>query len=294
VKCKFVERRFGKSSLIVIGQANGIIEDYEEQGYSLSLRQLYYQFVARGFIPNTMKSYKRIGSIVNDGRMAGLIDWDAIKDRTRELEGNNHWDSPGSIIRSAISQYKIDRWEGAEYYVEVWVEKDALSDVISGPARSLDVNYFACKGYVSQSAMYEAAERIKGFHDERECIILHLGDHDPSGIDMTRDIQDRLSIFDARVEVKRIALNMDQIEQYSPPSNPAKTTDSRYKSYITEYGEESWELDALEPQVLDELVNSSVREFMDIDLFRERMVLEKKHKKSMSVMSEKLEEEMED
>lgn len=83
-------------------------------------------------------------------------------------------------------------------------------------------------------------------HRERR-VILHLGDHDPSGIDMTRDISDRLELFGADVEVKRIALNWDQIDEFTPPPNPAKLSDSRAGAYIAEYGDESWELDALEP-----------------------------------------------
>jgi DNA repair exonuclease SbcCD nuclease subunit len=76
---------------------------------------------------------------------------------------------------------------------------------------------------------------------------------------MTRDIRDRLELFasghlgwtDAnRISVERIALNWDQVEQYSPPPNPAKLTDSRGAGYVACTATSSWELDALEPTVL--------------------------------------------
>ena len=100
--------------------------------------------------------------------------------------------------------------------------------------------------------------------------ILHLGDHDPSGIDMTRDNAERLAdVFGGDVELKRIALNMDQIDEYAPPPNPAKVTDSRFEQYLLMYGAESWELDALEPSVINELIVNEVALLRDDELFDE-------------------------
>jgi hypothetical protein len=105
----------------------------------------------------------------------------------------------------------------------------------------------------------------------QEPLIIHLGDHDPSGIDMTRDNRDRLGMFaQHNVEVIRLALNMDQVEQYTPPPNPAKTTDSRAKDYIAAYGTSSWELDALEPRVINELLHTTIRGCIDAEEWEER------------------------
>lgn len=128
----YEEKKFSKSSMQIIDAANAIIEEYQDQGYMLTLRQLYYQFVSRALVPNTMQSYKRIGSIINDGRMAGEIDWDAIEDRTRNVRKPSTWDSPSSIMRAVVSQFAIDRWDMQAYRPEVWIEKDALVGVISG------------------------------------------------------------------------------------------------------------------------------------------------------------------
>jgi len=268
----FVERNFAESSLEIIRQANEIIELYRAQGYILTLRQLYYQFVARDMIPNTQQSYKRLGSIVNDARLAGLVDWESIEDRTRNLESNAHWNSPAAGIQALRDQYRIDMWDNQRFRVEVWIEKEALVGVIEPVCRELDVDFFACRGYVSQSEQWRAGMRARTRYNrmEQETVILHFGDHDPSGIDMTRDNNDRLAMFAGyrgKPTVERIALNMDQVERYNPPPNPAKQTDSRFGGYIAEYGDQSWELDALEPRVIDQLIRENVEPYCNQDLW---------------------------
>jgi len=273
-KISYVDIRFRQASLDLIEIINSVIEEYSAQGYELTLRQAYYQLVARGYIPNNERSYKNIGSLINDGRLAGLIDWHSITDRTRNIRRLSHWNNPAEIIDSASKQYRLDKWKGQPNYVEVWVEKDALVDVVSRACNYLDVPYFSCRGYTSQSEMWAASRRFIGQKDKEERIIIHLGDHDPSGIDMTRDIQERMDLFGADVEVKRIALTMQQIKKYNPPPNPAKITDSRCKGYIEKYGNESWELDALEPRVITSLITKAVEEYVDEDLYREVCDLE--------------------
>lgn len=265
----FIDKNFRKESLALIYQANEIIDEYQDQGFSLTLRQLYYQFVARGLIENTMRAYKRLGSVINDGRMAGFIDWLAIEDRTRNLQRNLRLDGPANAVQLIRNQYGIDMWENQPTRVEVWIEKEALVGVIEKICRELDVPFFACRGYVSQSEQWRAGRR---FRTDQDTTVLHFGDHDPSGMDMTRDNQDRLTIFSnfSRVTVKRIALNMDQVEEYGPPPNPAKLTDSRARDYVLNYGDSSWELDALEPAVISNLIYENVREIWDLDLWNEK------------------------
>src|SRR5271157_1525852 len=215
-KIQYVAKRFGKSALERIAQVNAIIAEYTAQGYKLTLRQLYYQLVSRDMIPNTVQSYKNLGSVVNDARLAGMIDWDAIEDRTRNLRSTPHWSSPRSIVRACAQQFSVDMWETQDNYVEVYVEKDALVGVIEGVCNEFDVPYFACRGYTSQSEMWGAAMRLREREDAgKATTIIHLGDHDPSGIDMSRDIQDRLAMFGSSATVKRIALNWDQIDLYA-------------------------------------------------------------------------------
>lgn len=289
-KIKYVSKKLNEKKLSMIEQANKIIIEYQKQGYELTLRQLYYQFVSRDLIANTVRSYKNLGNVVNDGRLVGLIDWDAIVDRTRNLQGNSHWTGPRSIVEACAEQYQIDKWIGQERRVEVWIEKDALVGVIERACRDNDVSFFSCRGYTSQSEVWAAGMRLKKYiKNGQDPVVIHLGDHDPSGKDMTRDIEDRLRLFTGgRVEVNRIALNMDQVAKYNPPPNPAKTTDARYETYRAEYGEDSWELDALEPQVIEKLIAKTIRSYRDDEIFQERVAEENEHKEQLLEAAERL------
>jgi hypothetical protein len=125
----------------IVDMANQILEEYEEQGYELSLRQLYYQFVARDIIPNTERSYKRLGDIVSRARDAGMISWESIKDRGRSLYGHTHYDSGEHFLSVMAKRFHCDLWEGQECRVQVWVEKDALSNVVARACGPWDVDY---------------------------------------------------------------------------------------------------------------------------------------------------------
>ncbi|MFJ6730024.1 hypothetical protein ACIQPQ_34505 [Streptomyces sp. NPDC091281] len=266
----YIERAFSPASMALITQADQICRAYADQGFDLTLRQLYYQFVARDLIPNKQSEYKRLGSVVSDARLAGLLDWDYIVDRTRNLRSLPHWHSPHSIIRSAASSYRTERWADQPHRVEVWIEKDALVGVIAGVCERNDVDYFSCRGYTSQSELRGAAQRMIEYQQARQQpIIIHLGDHDPSGVDMTRDIEERMRLFEANVTVRRIALNMSQVREYAPPPNPAKLTDSRAGAYVREHGRSSWELDALEPALLDQLIQDEIESWLDADLWEQ-------------------------
>lgn len=277
----------------IIDSAIEILEEYAAQGFSLTLRQLYYQFIARDLFPesyvsqegtkNNIKSYNKLGDIITAAREGGMIDWNHITDRGRTSESKPHWLTAKHFIDSVAPQFNIDLWTMQPKRVEVWVEKDALSDVVARACRPLDIPYTACKGYMSVSAIWEAAhDRIRRHWNRsgQGTVILHLGDHDPSGIDMTRDIEDRLRTFSAQygdhsdsdpceLQVIRIALTREQINQYNPPPNPAKETDSRFAAYQAVHGDESWELDALEPQVIVDLITRTARRHMNQARFRQ-------------------------
>lgn len=286
-KIQYREINFRSKSLDLIKLVNEVIDEYKAQGYELTLRQAYYQLVARGYIPNNERSYKNIGNLINDGRLAGLIDWYAITDRTRYLRSHAHWDRPQDVIASARYSYLLDKWAGQPNYVEVWVEKDALVDIVSKACDPIDTPHFSCRGYTSQSEMWTAAQRFISQNRYREgCYIIHLGDHDPSGIDMTRDIQERLEMFGASVEVKRVALTMTQVQTYNPPPNPAKITDSRCDKYIAQYGDESWELDALEPQMLTKLIRDEVTALRDDAVYQAICDKEEREKKELEMLED--------
>jgi hypothetical protein len=315
MRIRYVTKKFRASTLAVVEQANAICEPYAAGGLSLTLRQLYYQFVSRGFLDqsgwyvdpvegtNNKRNYDRLKGIISDARMAGLFDWDYIIDRTRNLASNPHWKSPAELVAVAAEQYRTDLWAPQKRRVEVWIEKDAAIGVIERVCTLNDVPYFSCRGYTSASEMWSAATRIGEYlRNGEQTLILHIGDHDPSGLDMTRDIKDRLRLFitrdwvnqyglpygntrgfirqhqrdfmreagsaigdsEAPWQVRRIALTIDQIEQYEPPPNYAKQSDIRYQAYVEETGlTESWELDALDPAVMEQLIQDEIEAFRD-------------------------------
>lgn len=268
---QFINKRFRQSSLNLIQASLRITNAYSDAGYSMSLRQLYYRLVATDVIPNTVRSYKNLGNLISNARLAGLMDWDIIEDRTRGRRGQSHWNSPKSMMETAANLYHIDKWQNQDCRIEVWVEKEALIGVLERACYKYDVDYFACKGYVSQSEQWAAGKRLHRYNRENQrVVVIHLGDHDPSGLDMTRDNDDRLSMFSyyGNIEIKRIALNWDQIEQYDPPPDPAKITDTRFANYCSEFGEESWELDALEPDVIVKLIEDQIIEYRDPDKWK--------------------------
>jgi hypothetical protein len=282
-RIKYATIKFRQPTLDAIARVNDIIQEYTAQGLTLTLRQLYYQHVARGYIPNNEREYKKLGDVVSDGRMAGMIDWDSIIDRTRYVRDLAHWSGPASIVEACASQFRLDKWKRQPKYCEVWIEKDALIGVIEDVCRQHDVPYLACRGYASASEVWRAGHerfrpRVLGNlrhpHPTRglvpkACTIFYLGDHDPSGIDMSRDIKARIDEFVTLplVTVKRLALNMDQIEHYDPPPNPTKLTDSRAAGYVQEYGHECWELDALDPIVIRDMVDGAIAGQINQDLW---------------------------
>lgn len=296
-KHAYIEKSFVPRTLDIIDQANEIIEEYLADDLRLTLRQLYYQFVARALLENKQSEYKRLGTIISDGRLAGLIDWDAIEDRTRNRVSNPHWSDPGEIIEAAAESFQLDHWQGQKFRPEVWIEKEALAGVIATICEQLDVSYFACKGYVSQSEMWDAAQRLyRLYHAGIVPVIIHLGDHDPSGIDMTRDIVDRVRLlaYGQEIPINRIALNWEQIEEFNPPPNPAKLSDSRANGYISRYGNDSWELDAIDPRTLRVLIRNTVEHYRDDTIYESVIRQEKEYRQVLRDFVDEWEEGQDD
>lgn len=287
MKQQFIVKDFKLDTRELLAAANLILDEYARQGYTLTLRQLYYQFVARDLFPNDRRytwtgtkwkkdssgtknaqpNYKWLGNCINDGRLTGMVDWLAIEDRTRRLTGAAHWEDAPDAMKAVEAQFRIDLWERQPERVEVWIEKDALTGIIERTCAELDIPFMSCRGFLSQSAAWRAYMRSKDHH----VTILHFGDHDPSGMDMTRDNRDRLTdIYGGDVTLERLALNMDQIRKYKPPPDPAKPTDSRFRRYVRETGsQKAWELDALEPSVINKLIQDRVEALRDDKLWTE-------------------------
>ncbi|KKL18860.1 hypothetical protein LCGC14_2471310 [marine sediment metagenome] len=256
----FRDTNFRAKTLATIGNVQDVLNEYAALGFDLSLRQVHYRLVAQGLWPNTDKAYKNLGNIIRKARDAGMLDWDMIVDRGRKTHWKGTWDDPSDIMYSVVRSFKIDKWAGQDWHVEVMVEKEALEGVLIPVCEELQVRLSPNKGYSSASMMYKIGQRLLGKSEEDKFItIIYLGDHDPSGLDMDEDIENRLELYsDGVIDVVRVALTYDQIEQYQPPPNPTKMKDSRAKAYVQRFGQVSWELDALEPQYIANLITEHV------------------------------------
>jgi len=284
-KIAYRAKDFRAASLLTIQQAEEILDEYTERGFVLTVRGLHYQFVSRGLSLNTPKVYRRLVSLMADARECGMIDWDHLQDSTRNLQRNSHWDDPQEIVGTCAEQFHVDRWAGQEFRPEVWIEKSALEGIIAPTCTELDVPYFACRGYGSHSELWAAGHKRmrEWIRRSQTPIVFHLGDHDPSGIDMTRDLREKLWRYTRkRVRIERLALNMNQVEEYDPPPNFAKETDSRHGKYVEQFGEQSWELDALDPVVLATLIRDNVVAIRDDDLWDRAVAQEEFHKQCLA------------
>ena len=260
-----------------LGQASAIIDHWSGLGYRLTLRQLYYQLVSRGAIDNTVKDYKNLSVTMTNARMAGLIDWDHIEDRSRNALMPPHWVGVSHILRDAAHSFRVDRWAGQRRHVEVWCEKDALSSVLEPVAFDYHVLLLPVRGYSSTTIAYEASLRFHAAFP-KDPLVLYLGDHDPSGVDMTRDLEGRLSEFVGAggVELRRLALNHDQVLDNALPPNPTKSSDSRTAAYTEVYGTDCWELDALDPPTLVSVVRDAIEEELDRELYEAQVAQEER------------------
>jgi hypothetical protein len=285
----YEKKRFTKPVQKQIDQANAIIAEYAAKGFALTLRSLYYQFVARKLVErNTIQEYKRLGDTLSKARIAGLVDWYSIGDNTRYMREMGFQDDPWipasdqkwsetdkylPFLKGAADSWNVDMWKNQKVRPLVLIEKDALIGVIEGVCNELEVPYFACRGYMSQSAQWRLGMTLRGWKkDGYEPIIFHLGDHDPSGMDMTRDNETRLWMFGGfAVEFNRLALNMDQVEEHNPPPMPAKKGDSRTGKYKESFGNDVWELDALDPTITESLIRDNVLAIRDQEAWDARV-----------------------
>jgi hypothetical protein len=259
---------------------NAILAEYSGR---VTIRQVYYRLVGAGVIANKQEEYRAIQGLITKARYAGLIDWDDIEDRNRGAVRPQEFESGRDLLDRAVGAFRLDRWRGQPFYIELWVEKAALAGVLSPISNDYHITLMVNRGYSSASAMKESADRIRARirpspeqpHGHRP-VVLYLGDHDPSGEDMVRDIGERLREFGCPgyLDVRKVALTMEQIQKYNPPPNPAKLADVRAAAYIEKHGEYSWEVDALPPNVLDLIVRTTINAYVDKKAMEEAITRE--------------------
>jgi len=266
----------------------------------ITIRQLYYRVISDPYnlLENNANAYQNLDAMTVKMRERGDIDWRKIEDRTRGTEGEDYEDSgdPDEYISSRVSSlryisrwYNLPMWETQPSYVEVWVEKDALAKIVSNVTNGLKMVSFPTRGYGSFTSLKEAAIRLynqsqvwdwdekgKGLDcgyrtSDKKIIILYLGDFDPTGLDVDVTVSQKVMEYGGgNFEFRRIALTMEQVEEYNLTPNFAKISDTRAAKYIARYGKDTWELDALPPDVLTKIIEDEINELIDWDIWKER------------------------
>lgn len=297
MKQQFRQIHLSKKNLEKLEVVNTIIVSYQEQGYRLTLRQLYYQLVSSDIIPNKSAEYDKLSVLLKEGRMGGVVDWDAIEDRLRRPDKPAAWEGPAEILDACINQYRCDRMKGQETYLEVWVEKDALSGVLKRVTYEYGIPIVVNRGYSSVSAMFDAHERFERA-STKVVKVIYIGDFDPSGQDMIRDIASRIQEFNAgedrgdwygyNFSIVPIALTRTQIEKYNPPPNPAKISDPRAGEYMIKHGDMSWEVDALRPEVLNQILTDAIVREINMTDYAHMLHLEEEHRNKLITLKSQL------
>lgn len=254
---------FSDKTMNVLNEINKILDEYSVR---MTIRQIYYQLVTRGIIENSLKSYKRYDKIITDGRKQFIVDPNAIVDRSKPMIKKPSWPDLSEFMESVGSAYQKSIWPDQENYIEVWIEKDALSGVIQPVTEKYDCQMHIGRGYQSFSNKYEAANRFKEI--DKQIIILYLGDFDPTGIDISRDLETQLQDLGTYPKIERVALNRNQVDEYNLPPIPTKPTDSRTRKHIQQYGDMAVELDALPPNVLTRITEGAILKHLDFGAYQ--------------------------
>jgi len=234
----------------------------------VTLRQIYYHLVAHGFIPKNKNAYIYLGDLIGRLRKQGQFRNDIV-DSNRPVEGGDFgYNSPEAYIESQIDNiefgsYCRKAWRGQTKYIEVWIEKEALLSSVGKVCRECGVKYSATKGFSSHTSVIKGVDRFP----VKEIEILLLSDHDPSGLDMLRALQENMDAFNNRglnITVTRIGLNQAQIAKYNKQNltTALNKKDPALKRMRYPY-QVVWELDCLEPAELQEIVKEEIEARID-------------------------------
>jgi hypothetical protein len=256
-------------TLVLIEEAFKVLHE----AHPMTLRQCYYQLVSKQVIENNRSSYRRLGDALVSARQQNIIPWEWLEDRLRKPRHVSMWHTIAAFAESASQWFRFDVWDTQPEYVEVWLEKDALSGIFEDELEEYGVTLNVGRGFDGWSSIREAALR---YGESKPATVLYFGDFDPSGEKMTTSLLNRLLWFGfSYPKVVRVAILKEDIARYNLPPDFAKLTDSRAKSFIQRYGNEAVELDALPATVLRERLVASVEELMDLDRLSEVRVRDK-------------------
>ena len=256
MKCSARTRRT-KAAIATI--RDGLIALAEEHAPA-SVRQVFYLAVSAGLVAKSEAEYKStVCRLLGDAREAGDLAWNTIVDHTRTFYRPETFTGIESALRETARTYRRNMWVNSDVHVEIWVEKDTLIGTLHRITSAYDIGLYPCRGYPSKSYLKDCAEDIE--EADRDTRIYYFGDHDPSGVDIPRFVEDKLNDFApyADITFHRLAVLPNQITEWSLPTRPTKASDSRSRTFEGE----SVEVEAIPPDRLREMCKDAITSHID-------------------------------
>ena len=267
-----------------------ILDVLRTQSGQLTDRQIHYRLVAKGFYANTKSCYNHLTKVLKDERIRGSVPWDRIVDSSKPMflkaeqerddgtasikfnEAKDSYDNAEQDFRDTDFYSKY--WWGQPEYVEVWCEKDALARILKEVTDKWMVSLIVCKGYQSITNEKNRANYYFGTekHEKRKVTIIYFGDFDPRGENIPQVIKRDFSRLGYTASLDKVALTQQQITQYNLLAAPCKKSDTMATGWISEHGDNVYELDALEPNVLRQIVEDSITAHFSQQKLQERII----------------------
>jgi len=287
---KWTKKKLNK--LNMVQEVLGEFQDYKP----LTLRQIYYQLVGKGFIENKVSQYIMLSTLLKWARIDEFIPWDDIEDRVRVYHDLRGWTDKDDFIDQELDRfltgYRRDLLQTQDKYIEIWIEKDALSSIFTRIAKPFTIPIVVCRGFSSVSFLNNFRERLN-YHEDKEPIMLYFGDFDPSGVEMLTamktTLKDELGVNE--IGFKRVALLKEDIFTYNLPHNPdaLKRKDTRAKKHVIAHGELAVELDALRPDILEARIKEGIERELDREAFNIQVKLHNKELDKLNKLKKKVE-----
>jgi hypothetical protein len=254
------------------------------EGNPMTVRQVYYQLVAKHVIKNTRSRYQAVSNALRDARKEGLIPWEWIEDRMRKPRQVTMWDDLPEFISAVRRSYRRDVWGYQPHYLEAWLEKDALSGIFEDVLEGYGVTLNVGRGFDGWDSIKNAAARFGSGSDSHDAAILYFGDFDPSGEAMVHSLRERLAFFGCEPELIKCALTFEDISRYQLPPDFTKASDTRSKAFVEQWGDVAVELDALPIDVLRERLVREVEAHMDLDALERVRDLEREDEDRLNTL----------
>jgi hypothetical protein len=271
-------RRTGDETAVLCDTIVAVLEEMNP----MTVRQVYYQLVARQLIPNNRSQYQATSTLLVRLRQDGTVPWEWIEDRNRRPRTVQMWDDLDDFVRTVRGAYRRDVWQDQPIYVETWLEKDALSGIFEDTLQPYGVTLNVGRGYDGWDSIHNAAERL-----DNDSVVLYFGDFDPSGEDMVRSLRERLAFFGCEPEIVKCALTLDDVRRYQLPPDFAKKSDTRTAAFVARWGDVSVELDALPATVLRQRLIDEVESRIDLAALESTKAAQQTERARLSALLDK-------